>query len=540
MKDRFFWRVFRGVFLSLFALWLLLMGVLTAFHLGTQKERLDAKLGEAQRRAARDAQEIWDGEAAEWEKPAILRWRLYPTLFGDGSGLVLAAVYLEEGEAEAVRGQMAMGCFTPMGSGVYSQYLQFDPVLSEAEQLALAERLGEMPELCAFYGTDGGLYQEKDWTGRRIGRCGVVTGVRQGNVIYPQKLVYHYADGTETVMESESSFFEGKKLETIRFDAAQIHSALQQNRADPEQVLRMYRRAETALEQLRSDAPMKDTNAWGKWGHQWEGWTIGGVCVYDPFRLATDGLGFTYGATFLFLLVLALWFSGRQAAVLRRERAMTRAAAHALKTPAAVVRSYAEALGEDVAPDRRQEYLEILTEEADRMGALVNDLLDLSRMEAGAAKLRREPVALDSLLRAAAERLERPALEREIRWQLDLEPMTVEGDRHRLEQVADNLLSNALRHGPSGGTVRVSLTRQRGVARLAVENGGAPIPAEDLPRLFETFWRGEREQGVASGSGLGLALVREAVRLHGGRCGAENTADGVRFWVELPRRRSLL
>ena len=181
------------------------------------------------------------------------------------------AVYLEEGEAETARGQMAMGCFTPMGSGVYSQYLQFDPVLSEAEQLALAERLGEMPELCAFYGTDGGLYQEKDWTGRRIGRYGVVTGVRQGNVIYPQKLVYHYADGTETVMESESSFFEGKKLETIRFDAAQIHSALQQNGADPERVLRMYRRAETALEQLRSDAPMKDTNAWGKWGHQWEG-----------------------------------------------------------------------------------------------------------------------------------------------------------------------------------------------------------------------------------------------------------------------------
>ena len=132
---------------------------------------------------------------------------------------------------------------------------------------------------------------------------------------------------------------------------------------------------------------------------------------------------------------------------------MTRAAAHALKTPAAVVRSYAEALGEDVAPDRRQEYLEILTEEADRMGALVNDLLDLSRMEAGAEKLRREPVTLDILLRAAAERLERPALEREIRWQLDLEPMTVEGDRRRLEQVADNLLSNALCHGPSGEDV---------------------------------------------------------------------------------------
>ena len=104
----------------------------------------------------------------------------------------------------------------------------------------------------------------------------------------------------------------------------------------------------------------------------------------------------------------------------------------------------------------------------------------------------------------------------------------------RLEQVVDNLLSNALRHTPPGGAIRLTLVRWDRIVRLAVENDGEPIPPEDLGQLFETFWRGEKERARAGGSGLGLALVREAVRLHHGFCGAENIPGGVRFWVELP------
>ena len=118
---------------------------------------------------------------------------------------------------------------------------------------------------------------------------------------------------------------------------------------------------------------------------------------------------------------------------------------------------------------------------------------------------------------------------------LDLEPCTVSGEEGRLSLVVSNLASNALKHTPAGGEIRVTLGKKGHTALLQVENDGEPIPPEALPRLFEPFYRSDAARDRQSGgTGLGLALVKETVALHGGTCGVENLPHGVRFWVELP------
>ena len=219
---------------------------------------------------------------------------------------------------------------------------------------------------------------------------------------------------------------------------------------------------------------------------------------------------------------------------LQRERSFTRGAAHELKTPLAVLRTHAEALREDIDPLKRKQYLDIILDESDRMARLVGSLLELSRLEAG-AELRREPIDLSSLVREVWSPLSLSLEQKNLTLSLELEDCSVEGDRERLRELADNLSSNALRHCAPGGQISVVLKGVEGGVRLTVENDGSPIPVEDLPHLFEPFYRGDSSRSRQSGgTGLGLAIVRAAVLAHKGRCGAENCPGGVRFWVFLP------
>ena len=220
---------------------------------------------------------------------------------------------------------------------------------------------------------------------------------------------------------------------------------------------------------------------------------------------------------------------------LRREQELTRAVAHELKTPLAVLRSHAEALLEDIDPAKRERYLAIIMEESDRMDALVKELLDLSRMEAGAERLRLGDVDMEALVGRVFARLERPLAEKGCRLTLELEAVRLRGDGEKLERAVTNYAANSLRHCAPGGEVRVKLSRLEGVARLTVENDGENVPDADLPRLFDTFFRGDAARSRDSGgAGLGLAIVRGVAALHGGSCGAENLPGGVRFGLELP------
>ena len=219
---------------------------------------------------------------------------------------------------------------------------------------------------------------------------------------------------------------------------------------------------------------------------------------------------------------------------LQRERSFTRGSAHELKTPLAVLRTHAEALREDIDPLKREQYLDIILDESDRMARLVGSLLELSRLEAG-AELRREPIDLSSLVREVWSPLSLSLEQKNLTLSLELEDCSVEGDRERLRELADNLASNALRHAAPGTQIEVTLKQEETGVRLTVSNDGPPIPEEDLPHLFEPFYRGDPSRSRQSGgTGLGLAIVRAAVLAHKGRCGAENCPGGVRFWVFLP------
>jgi two-component system sensor histidine kinase BaeS len=229
----------------------------------------------------------------------------------------------------------------------------------------------------------------------------------------------------------------------------------------------------------------------------------------------------------------------RLAETLEHEEQIRRAAAadvaHELRTPLAGIVSRIEAAQDGVLADE-QGNLEAIHAEALRLAELVDDLGKLAEAEQPGLTLQKRPVDLAELL---AERL---ALYRErfetkdIRLEQQITPAHVLGDPARLAQIIDNLLSNALRYTQPGGKVTVGLTGRDGEALLEVADTGIGIGGEDLPFIFERFWRGEQSRArKTGGAGLGLAIVHELVAAHDGRIDVHSTpGEGSRFSVSLP------
>jgi signal transduction histidine kinase len=172
-----------------------------------------------------------------------------------------------------------------------------------------------------------------------------------------------------------------------------------------------------------------------------------------------------------------------------------------------------------------------------RMERLVNDLLDVSRIESGRLALRLEPLDLVSLCRhVAAEQM--AASEREIELELPREPTIVRADADRIDQVLANLLSNALKYSPQECPVTLSVRKEAENAVIAIHDEGSGIPQEALPHLFERFYRVpgvQVQSGSGVGLGLGLYITRELVERHGGQIRAESTPGiGTTFSVTLP------
>jgi signal transduction histidine kinase len=214
------------------------------------------------------------------------------------------------------------------------------------------------------------------------------------------------------------------------------------------------------------------------------------------------------------------------------------AASHELKTPIGLVRGYAEALalGYWNTEAERDELASVIMKESDRLASLVRDLSFVSMGQGGGISLLRADEDLVAVAREAAGRFEREAASKGAALSFEAEgPLMASLDRYRMTQALDNLLSNAVRYVPSGGSVAVSVGRLGGSAVVAVSNSGERIPEEALPRLFEPFFRIDSSRNrETGGSGLGLALVRRVAEAHGGSCGIENTASGVRAWIGVP------
>jgi two-component system OmpR family sensor kinase len=224
---------------------------------------------------------------------------------------------------------------------------------------------------------------------------------------------------------------------------------------------------------------------------------------------------------------------------------------HDLKTPLTSIQGFAQAILDGTAADQesRRRAARIIHEEADRMARLVNDLLDLARIEAGQVVMDRQPVELQALLQDCVEKVKLRAEEAQIAVQVESDRgLVVAGDRDRLAQVFGNLLDNALKHTPPGG--RISLAAQSvateparprehpsRLVEITVTNTGEGIPPEDLSRIFERFYRGDKSRTqTGKGSGLGLAIAQEIVRAHGGQIRAESVVGlGTKFTITLPQ-----
>ena len=529
-------KLLRGTLPRFLALWAVMMGLLVGLNLENQNQRAARAMESALQEAAEDFREIRDGGADEDKKPLILTGRLGQELYSL-DGVAQFRFYTPDGQVWAET-PMAMGSACPPGSGAYSWYLLLDPALSQEEQLALAELLRDDWELGQFFGSEGGLVSETETDERYCEVTGVADHTRE--VIVPKAITYVYQDRTVTLVDSDSGFFQGKELETLRFDAVQIYSRLSAQRASPGEMLDCWQEAEDKLDRfvdastlsLRSAGVSSDGSQYAPIDNQV---ILASSYACTPWHILAEELGITALLTLLAAVLLARYTDRKQRAAIQRERDFTRAAAHELKTPLAILQAHGEALREDILPEKRAEYLDVILDECGRMSALVGRLLELSRLESG-NPLQKEPLDLAALVREVWEPLALPLEQKDITLKLDLEALQLEGDRERLREAAGNLASNALRHCTPGGTIRVTLKREGSRAVLTVYNDGEPIPEADLPHLFQPFYRGgdKSRSRDSGGTGLGLAIVRAAVLAHGGECEAENTGGGVAFRLVLP------
>jgi signal transduction histidine kinase len=215
------------------------------------------------------------------------------------------------------------------------------------------------------------------------------------------------------------------------------------------------------------------------------------------------------------------------------------AVSHDLRTPLTSLRAVIEALDDGVVEDRQtaDHYLSSARQQVRQLEALIEDLFELSRLDAGALKLDLRVVPVDALVDEAIESVrlqgDAAAMHVESRIDPDLPPVHVDGQR--IGRVLLNLLSNALHYTPPGGRIVLVAQRREGEVQISVHDSGAGIASSDLPHIFESFYRGEKSRSrLHGGAGLGLAIARGLVEAHGGRMWAESepgTGTSVHFTV---------
>jgi PAS domain S-box-containing protein len=217
---------------------------------------------------------------------------------------------------------------------------------------------------------------------------------------------------------------------------------------------------------------------------------------------------------------------------------------HELRTPLNTVVGYAAMLRKGVMEEtQRAKAVDVIHRNAQTLTRLVGDLLDTSRIVTGQIRLDFRDCNLSALAHEAAENIRPSTDAKGILLEAAIEPgVAIRGDRDRLRQVMWNLLTNAVKFTPSGGRIEVRLSAEPAEARFVVRDTGIGLTAEALPYIFQRFWQGEAGRSREhSGLGLGLALSRHFVDLHGGRIGARSAGPGkgTEIWVELPRKMSV-
>lgn len=246
------------------------------------------------------------------------------------------------------------------------------------------------------------------------------------------------------------------------------------------------------------------------------------------------------GATFNRMAAQLQDYAERQREGEAARRELIAAVSHDLRTPLASIQAMVEALCDGVvaAPEDVGRYHRTIRAETERLNLLITDLFELSRIEAGALRLDREPTSLHDLisdtLRTLAPSAERSGVNLEGDVPSDLPLIQI--DAARIQRVLVNLVENALRHTPGGGRITISARTRDGAVEIDVADTGEGIDSADLPHVFERFFRGEKSRSRdRGGAGLGLAIARGIVEAHGGQIHVQSTrGQGSTFSLTLP------
>jgi len=222
----------------------------------------------------------------------------------------------------------------------------------------------------------------------------------------------------------------------------------------------------------------------------------------------------------------------------QQRRNLTADVAHELRTPLHIMQGNLEGIADGVY-EADEEQIERLLGETRQLARLVEDLRTLSLAEGGQLPMKWEPVDIPELLADVVTSFSGQAEAAGVDLSFEVhgqgEALQIKGDAGRLDQVLSNLAANALDHTPSGGEIRMRAARDKDRVKIEVSDTGSGIPAEDLPHIFDRFWRGEG--GRQTGSGLGLAIAKHLVQAHGGEISVESQLDvGTTFTINLPQR----
>jgi signal transduction histidine kinase len=209
---------------------------------------------------------------------------------------------------------------------------------------------------------------------------------------------------------------------------------------------------------------------------------------------------------------------------------------HELRTPLSGVMGFTKLLlTREFDPETRRHYLGIVDAQARRLSDLLDDFLDVRRIEEGRFERAQELVDMATLLREEAVLYNQQSPKHDVAVEIDHAPLAVIGNPDRLRQVIGNLISNAIKYSPQGGVVEVSADQENGSVRVEVRDEGMGIPLSQQPQIFTKFFRGDAPASGITGTGLGLAVSRDIVESHGGRIGFTSAeGKGTTFFVELP------
>lgn len=213
---------------------------------------------------------------------------------------------------------------------------------------------------------------------------------------------------------------------------------------------------------------------------------------------------------------------------------------HELRTPLTIIRGYAETLRDLTGdnPEKREKQLEVIIEQSQRLGNMVEDILSLSKLQSGAEVLKPEEFSVYEMVENIRRMYGINKEKRDIYIKRDLEnEYYVIGDKGMIEQVIHNFMTNAFRHTSQDDKIEIRLIDSGGLVRIEVKDTGEGIPKEAIDHIFERYYKGsQKDEKKYTGTGLGLAIVKRIMEMHGSRYGVESElGQGAMFWFELPK-----